>query len=126
MPEPAIRQHNAANTGRDMSSKTRLSLPPGIVRYGAAVIGVALATVIRLLLNPSIGTLLPFTTYFITTILVAIYAGLGPALVTVVLGTALGAYLFVPPTNRFGILGTSGWLQIVPYFVFSICLSILI
>jgi PAS domain S-box-containing protein len=78
------------------------------------------------MLNPSLGARLPFTTYFVTTILVSIFAGLGPALLTVVLGTLLGAYLFVPPTNTFGILGTSGWLQIVPYSVFSTGLSILI
>jgi PAS domain S-box-containing protein len=126
MHEPAILQHSKLTLALDMSSKPRLSVPPRIVRYGAAVSGVALATVIRLLLNPMLGARLPFTTYFITTVLAAIYAGLGPALLTVVLGTVLGAYLFVPPTNTFGILGTSGWLQILPYCVFSAALSILI
>lgn len=85
------------------------------MRYGAAVVSVALATAIRLPLNGVLGTRLPYTTYFITVILVAIYGGLGPGLVTVVLGAVLGTYLFDPPV-----------LQLAAYCVLTISLSVLI
>ena len=47
---------------------------------------VALATVLRLALDPAIGTRLPFTTYFVAAVLVAVLSGLGPALMTVAFG----------------------------------------
>ena len=61
-----------------------------ILRYGAALIAVALATALRLLIDPVLGSRLPFTTYFVAAILVAVYRGLGPALLTVALGAVLG------------------------------------
>ncbi len=107
-------------------SNARFKLSNETVRYGAAVIGVALATVVRLLLSGAFGTHLPFTTYLIASLLVAIYCGLGPALVSVVLGAALGTYLFILPTHTLAISETSGIFQIVAYFVLSAGLSVLI
>src|SRR5213594_3877595 len=98
-----------------MSSKTRLNASPQIERYGAAVVSVALATAIRLPFNGVLGTRLPFTTYFIAVILVAIYRGLAPALVTIALGAVLGTYLFAPPV-----------LQLTAYCLLTTGLSVLI
>src|SRR5258706_7853182 len=98
-----------------MSSKPRFKSPPQIFRYGAAVVSVALATAIRLPLSYALGTRLPFTTYFIAVILVAIYGGLGPALISVALGAVLGTYLFVPPV-----------LQLTAFCVLTTGLSVLI
>jgi PAS domain S-box-containing protein len=98
-----------------MSSKTRFKGSPRIVSYGAAVVSVVLATAIRLPLSNALGTRLPFTTYFIAVILVAIYGGLGPALVTVALGAVLGTYLFVPPV-----------LQVTAFCILTTGLSVLI
>jgi len=105
-----------------MPSKARFKIDPGIRRYGIALAGVALATALRLLLDSALGTHLPFTTYFIAAMLVAIYSGLGPALVSVALGGALGSYLFIPP-NTFE---SSGVLQLTAYCILSAGLSILI
>jgi PAS domain S-box-containing protein len=105
---------------------TRLKRSNNAVRYGAAVVGVALATAVRLLLNPAMGERLPFTTYLITTVVVAIYAGLGPALLTVALGAALGLYLFLLPANSFATSETSGLYLVVAYCVLSGGLSVLI
>jgi PAS domain S-box-containing protein len=109
-----------------MSSKTRLKRSPEIVRYGAAVISVALATAIRLLLSGAFGEHLPFTTYLIATILVAIYGGLGPALVGVALGAVIGTYLFILPTNALAFSETPDIFQIVAYCVLGAGLSVLI
>jgi PAS domain S-box-containing protein len=105
-----------------MPSKARFKLSPGLRRYGAALLSVALATALRLLLGPALGTHLPFTTYFVAAILVAIYFGLGPALASVALGGALGSWLFIPLTA----LETSGVLQLGAYCGLSGGLSVLI
>ena len=68
--------------------KTRFNPSPQVVRYGGAVIGVLLATALRLSLDPLINTNLPFTTYFVAVILTAIYFGLGPALLSMMLKRA--------------------------------------
>ena len=80
-----------------MSSTTRLKGSPANLRYGVALIGVALATAIRLLLSSILVARLPFTAYLLTSILVAIYCGLGPALMAVALGAVVGTVLFVIP-----------------------------
>ena len=109
-----------------MSSKARLRLSPNIVRYGVAVLAVALATVVRLLLDSALGPRLPLSTYFIAVILVAIYAGLGPALLSAALGALLGDYLFIPPRNSFLISEPAGALQLSAFCVLTTGLSILI
>src|SRR5437762_5261411 len=100
-----------------MPNKAHLKPPSWIPQYGSALIGVALATALRLPLNPALGSRLPFTTYFVAAIFAAVYGGLGPALVAVALGAALGTYLFIPPGHTFEVAGTSDIAQIA---VFSI------
>jgi PAS domain S-box-containing protein len=97
-----------------------------ILRYGGALITVALATALRLLLNPALGPRLPFTTYFVAAILVAVYGGLGPALVTVALGAALGTYLFIPEGHTFSVASPSDIPQIAAFCILSAGLSIVI
>ena len=95
-------------------------------RYGGAVLAVAFATAVRLLLNNALGSRLPFTTYFVTVILVACFAGLGPALITIALSAVLGVYLFIPPINSLGVPDRSGLLQVTAFSVLTVSLSILI
>src|SRR6185295_16260620 len=86
-----------------------------IFRYGAALVAVALATAVRQGLNPTLGARLPFTTYFIAAILVAVYAGLGPALLAVVLGATIGTYLFTP--HAIALSGPTDIPQIVAFCI---------
>ena len=96
-----------------------------IKRYGTALVGVAVATILRLLLNPVLGERLPFTSYFIITILIAIYAGLGPALMSAALSAMLGTFLFLPPLHSLAIAGSSV-LQLVAFCMLTTGLSVLI
>ena len=109
-----------------MPSNKRIKISSDVLRYGSAIMAVALATALRLLLNGALGTHLPFTTYFVVVILVACFAGLGPALLSIALGAALGTYLFVAPTSAFGIADTSGILQVAVFCGLTLSLSILI
>src|SRR5688500_19912419 len=107
-----------------MTNRAHSKASSWILRYGAALIAVALATALRLLLNPVLGSRLPFTTYFVAAILVAVYRGLGPALLTVALGAALGTYLFFPDGLALSDLSNS--LQIAAFCVLTAGLSIVI
>ncbi len=68
-----------------------------IVRYGFAVIVVALATVIRIVLQPIIPTGFPFLTFFLAVMLAAWRGGLGPGLLASVLSTLAADLLLIEP-----------------------------
>src|SRR5258708_7309140 len=97
-----------------------------MLRYGGAVLVVALATALRLLLNPTLGTRLPLTTYFVAVILVASFAGLGPALLSIALSASIGKYLFIPQIDSLVFADRSGKLQLGAFCVLTVSLSILI
>jgi PAS domain S-box-containing protein len=67
--------------------------------YVAAVGVTILATLVRLFLAPLVGSGIPFATYFLGILLVSWYAGFGPALLSIVLSTAAGTYLFISPAT---------------------------
>lgn len=62
---------------------------------------VALATLIRWLLDPYLQNATPFLTYFIGVLLVALIAGLGPALAAIAASAVIAWYLFIPPRFSF-------------------------
>ncbi len=106
-----------------MSQKVSFKFSPNIVRYGLAVLGVVLATLVRQVLNPWLGARLPFTTYFITAIAIAIFLGIGPALLAMLLGGLLGTYLYILSIN---LPGNPGLVQLLPYVVITAGLALLI
>ena len=64
-------------------------------RYAFGLMAVALAFGIRIVLMPVTGTGAPFVLFFAATLLTALVAGVGPALVTLLLALPLGAIVFV-------------------------------
>ncbi|MFO0890286.1 MAG: PAS domain S-box protein [Isosphaeraceae bacterium] len=70
------------------------------------VLGVALATAVRIALNPLLGTDYPFVTYFFLMLLVAWVCGLGPSVSALLLGS-LAATFFFPP-----VVGPGGWVPV--------------
>src|SRR5689334_19696801 len=102
-----------------MSSKPRINRSPQTVRYGTALLAVALATLLRILLSGAFGPRLPFTTYFIAVIVVAIYCGLRPSLVVMALGAVVGTYLFVLPFHPLSFADATWVLQLFAFCVLS-------
>jgi PAS domain S-box-containing protein len=96
------------------------------MRYGAAILAVALATAVRLSLDNALGQRLPLTTYFVAVVLVASFAGLGPALLGVALSAIIGKYLFIPATSSFEFADYSGVLQLSAFCVLTVSISIII
>src|ERR1039458_4063210 len=69
-------------------------------RYGLAVLLVAVAAAIRYALTPVVGTITPLLFFTLAQVAVALFAGRGPGLLAVMLGTAVGYYLFLQPAGR--------------------------
>src|SRR5262249_48797936 len=70
-----------------------------LTRYGSALAGVLLATLVRACLHPLLGDQYPFPTFFVAAMVTAWYAGFGPALLSLGLGCLSAVSLFVPPPH---------------------------
>src|SRR5580700_6432671 len=68
-----------------------------ISKYGCAFVSIALAILLRLLLDPVIGTGFPFATVFLAVVVTAWYGGFRPALTAVVLGAFASIFFLLPP-----------------------------
>ena len=86
-------------SGTKNMTRHALKLPPGVRRYGGAVLVVAIATLIRWLLQPYFAFDLPFITFFAAVFVSAWLWGVGPALLAVVLSAVVAARLFFPPAG---------------------------
>jgi PAS domain S-box-containing protein len=72
-----------------------------LFRYGLAILVTAAALLLRELLDPFLGNYTPYITMFPTIALLAAYAGIGPSVVSVLLGLVGVIYWFVPPRHSF-------------------------
>jgi len=86
-------------------------------RYGIAFLVLALATLLRLLLDPILGDFAPFVIFFGATMLVTWYGGVGPALFTLAGGVLLASYLFVPPRGSLWIGHIGHWSALGLYLL---------
>ena len=76
-----------------------------VLRYGCAIVAIALATWVRLLLDPVLGDQLPVATLFSAVLLAAWYGGRGPALSAAILGIFAADYFLIVPRGSFGFKG---------------------
>jgi PAS domain S-box-containing protein len=75
-------------------------------RYALAVAAAAAATLLMFALYAATGLgrgSVPFIFYFVAVIVVALYGGRGPGLVTILLSALAAHYLFLPPFGQFGL-----------------------
>ncbi len=72
-----------------------------LLRYGCAVVSIAVAVKIRLLLDPVLGYQFPYATEFFAVLVTAWYAGRGPALAAVAVGALAADYFLQPPRGSF-------------------------
>ncbi|MDB5350084.1 MAG: domain S-box [Planctomycetota bacterium] len=104
-----------------MSSDPR----PPLQRYGAAVAAVILATVARLALDPALGDLFPFATLFLSVLVVAAYAGRGPALLATAFGAVASVLFLLPPRSGFAVRGFDNQAGLVVYLVVGVGIALL-
>src|SRR5437870_2050895 len=61
-------------------------------RYGTALLAVAVALLVRLVLDPLVGDGLPFLAFCLAVVAVAWHGGFGPSFLALVLGLLAAAY----------------------------------
>jgi PAS domain S-box-containing protein len=86
-----------------------------LFRYGCAVVSIALATWVRLLLDPALGIQFPFATIFFAVLATAWYGGFRPALAAVVLGAVSASYFLIPPRGSLAVEGRDQEVGMVLY-----------
>lgn len=98
---------------------------PLLVRYGWAVVSVALAIWARLLLDPVLGDQIPFPTVLLAVLLTAWYGGRGPALMAVILGGLSVDYFLVPPRGSFGPATEAAFVGLALYSAVGLAIAAL-
>jgi PAS domain S-box-containing protein len=95
-----------------------------LLRYGSAVVSIALATWVRILLDPALGEQFPYATLFFAVLFTAWYGGFGPALAAVVLGALSSAYFLIPPRGSFAVQGWDQRVGMVLYLAVSLGIAL--
>ena len=83
--------------------------------YGIALASIFVATLARAWLDPVLGNHAPFAAYFPAVMFTAWYCGLGPSLVTIVVGGLLGSYLFAEPRGSLYIYELDHQIALILY-----------
>ena len=96
-----------------------------LLRYGGAALAVLLATAARLALDPILGDLFPFATLFLAVLVVAGYAGRGPALLATGLGAAASARFLLPPRDGLAVQGFENQAGLVLYLAVGAGIALL-
>ncbi len=98
---------------------------PFMLRFGWAVVSIALATWVRILLDPVLGDQSPFPSLLFAVLLNAWYGGVRPALLAVILGVISADYFLVPPRGSFGFKGAAQYVDLVLYLSVSVGIAVL-
>jgi PAS domain S-box-containing protein len=99
-----------------MSGTTRTIL----LHYGGALVLTALAVVLRWLLDPLLGDHFPLITLLAAVVVVAWYAGRGPALLSLIVGGLAGDYFFLHPRFSLTVGHTEDQIGLALYAVLGI------
>src|ERR1041384_6117468 len=91
-----------------------------LLRYGSALGFTALASMVRVALNPALGDSAPFVTFVVAVAITALDCGLGPALVTTLAGAVIGLIVWVLPAH------SNPFTNIIPYLFVGVFISLLI
>jgi len=120
---PLIDEHqlqSAAHPHRDWPFRRST-----VMRYGAAVLAVALALAIRYLIYGDLQHRLVFTFFVPAAIFAVWYGGMGPGILATVLGLLVGDYFFLNSRHAFWPLGIREALAVGAYTVTTLLCVIL-
>ncbi len=90
---------------------------PSPARYGLAVAVTIAVLLLRLSLDPVLGTSVPYISVFPAIIFSAWYCGIGPAILSAGVAFLAEDYFFSQPRYSLSISGPSEWLQIAIYIL---------
>jgi PAS domain S-box-containing protein len=97
-----------------MGETRSVQRPSPLLRYGVAVIAIALVLGLKLLVDPLIAEQSPFLLFAAAVIVAAWFGGLGPGLLATALGAVAADYYFLAPVGSFTPLGVA----FLPLFLF--------
>ncbi len=90
-----------------------------------ALLSVVLVFILRYELQPLLGERSPFLLFTLSVMVSAWYGGLGPGLVATALGTCVGFYFFLVPTDTWNLAYKIDWMPTLLSFGIGIAISIL-
>jgi PAS domain S-box-containing protein len=93
------------------------------IKYLGACLAALLALALRELVEPVIGSRAPFSTFFLAMIFVAWWGGLGPALVTMVLGGFAAAYFVLAPPGTIEIYDRADLWSLLIYLTVGLAIA---
>jgi len=96
-----------------------------MLRYGCSLLSIALATWIRLLLDPVLGNQIPYSTLLLAVLVTAWYGGVRPALLAVLLGVFSARYFLIPPRGSFGFTGADQYVGLALYLAVGVGIAVL-
>jgi two-component system cell cycle sensor histidine kinase/response regulator CckA len=70
-----------------------------VLPYGVALLAAIVATLLRMVLAPLVGTGVPFATYFVAILLVVWFSGFRAGILSILLSAAAGTYFFISPAT---------------------------
>jgi len=100
--------------------------PRGRRRWLIAAAALIIAALVRTLLHPLLGPIMPGTAFLIAAVLVEYYCGLAPAACVMLIGLGLADFLFVPPYGRIEEIDRADITLLVSYPLITIVLIALI
>jgi signal transduction histidine kinase len=92
-------------------------------RYSAALLATGIALLARFFLNPVLGDYLPYVTLFPAVVFSALFCGIGPSVVAMIVAVLGTRYWFFHPVHSFSVPHAA---QLSGILVFSVVSSILI
>ena len=95
------------------------------LRYGFALVSVGLALVVRIWADPHLGADQEFVTFLAAVAVTTWFAGLGPALVALALGTIAGAWFFLDPRGSFAITSLPDLVGLSIYLAASLVIVVM-
>jgi signal transduction histidine kinase len=98
--------------------------------YTTAFVAVVFALLVRAIMHPFVesqesSTFMAYTTFMVATAFAAWFLGLGPALLTISLGLAVGDFFFTPPMFSFSAFSEKNLPETITYLV-ACCVFVLI
>jgi hypothetical protein len=112
---------SAANPPREPPETSR----PLVLRYGFALVSIALATWVRVLLAPVLGNANQFSTLLFAVLVTAWYGGARPALLAVNLGVVFADYFLIPPLHNFGFVTPAHYTDVALYVIVGVGIAAL-
>jgi signal transduction histidine kinase len=107
-----------------MNSRTHQWFKSRLLRYTAAFLVTALILFLRGVLDPMIGSYVPYLAVLPAIVFSAWFCGLGPSILSMLLAFLGEQYWFIPPTHTLRIVGTAEGAGAIVYFLVSLTIII--